>query len=50
MIISLIAEAAIIVLSFTKVFRIEMGNAAMSQSYEINLFDFFGIADILYKF
>lgn len=46
-VISLITEVAIIVLSFTKIFRIEMGNAAISQGIEINLFDFFAIADIL---
>ncbi len=51
-VISLIIEVAIIVLSFTKIFRIEMGIAAMSQSLmplsiEINLFDFFNIADVL---
>lgn len=54
-VISLIIEVTIIVLSFTKVFRIEMGNGAISQSLtpqgiEINLFDFFDIADILSVF
>lgn len=49
-VISLITELVIIILTFTDLFTVKIGNSYMSYSYDVNVFDFFDNAHMISVF